>query len=335
MEIIFIHQYVPDNAPFDEKDVLEQRDELAEIFIQMGYTIRSRAIRSHLDLLSLQELSHSNCIVFNLCESLFGRDDLMFLVPFMLEHYGIPFTGSGSSAIALSCHKLESKKLMLHHGIPTPSYITSDSEYHQSLNGTYIIKPYNTHASISITQDSIVKVYSQSDFHALKEKLASSPILFAEEYIDGREFNISLLLTDDGVQILPHAEIHFDNYPPDMYKIVDYEAKWLQDSFAYENTNRSFQFSKEDKPILDAIDRISLKLWDIFSLNGYARIDFRVRGNEVFVLEVNANPCISIYSGFMAAVREYGYTFSQALEMIIKHPVIAKKYICEEDEAYN
>ncbi|MGB4268747.1 MAG: ATP-grasp domain-containing protein [Spirochaetota bacterium] len=335
MEIIFIHQYVPSNAPLDEIDVLEQRDELAEIFIPMGYTVTSRAIQSHLDLLSLQELSHSRCIVFNLCESLFGRDDLMFLAPFMLEQYDIPFTGSGSHAVALSCHKLESKKLMMQYGIPTPAYITSDSVYHESLNGTYIIKPYNTHASINITQDSIVQVQSRSDFNTLKEKLMASPNLFAEEYIDGREFNISLLLTDDGVKILPHAEIHFDNYPPDKYKIVDYEAKWVHDSFAYENTNRSFSFTEEDRPILHEIDRISLQLWDIFKLNGYARIDFRVKNNEVFVLEVNANPCISIYSGFMAAVQEYGLTFAQALDIIIKHPVISKKYICEADEAFN
>ncbi len=325
MEIIFIHQYVPNTAPLDEKDVLEQRDELAEIFIQMGYTVGSRAIQSHLDLLSLQELSQNRCIVFNLTESLFGRDDLMFLAPFMLEQNGIPFTGSGSQAVALSCHKLESKKLFMQYGIPTPAYITGDSEYHETLNGTYIIKPYNTHASINITQDSIVQIQSHSDFNILKEKLMSSPNLFAEEYIDGREFNISLLLTDDGVQILPHAEIHFDNYPPDKYKIVDYEAKWVHDSFAYENTNQSFSFTQEDRPILQNIDTISFKIWDIFKLNGYARIDFRVKNNEVFVLEVNANPCISIYSGFMAAVKEYGLTFAQALDSIIKHPVISKK----------
>lgn len=335
MEIIFIHQHVPDDAPLDEKDVLEQRDELAEIFIQMGYTIRSRALQSHLDLLSFQELSNNRCIVFNLCESLFGRDDLMFLAPFMLEQYGIPFTGSGSEAIALSCHKLESKKRMMQHGIPTPAYITRNTDYNESLNGIYIIKPYNTHASINITQDSIVPVQSKDDFDMLKQRLAASSNLFAEEYIDGREFNISLLLTDDGVQILPHAEIHFDNYPPDKYKIVDYEAKWIHDSFAYENTNRSFSFTEKDRPILHEIDRISLQLWDIFKLNGYARIDFRVKDKEVFVLEVNANPCISIYSGFMAAVQEHGLTFEQALDIIIKHPVISKKYICEADEAYN
>ncbi|MCX8124339.1 MAG: ATP-grasp domain-containing protein [Spirochaetes bacterium] len=325
MEIIFIHQYVDVDAPLDEKDVLEQRDELSGIFKEMGYPTSYRALRSHLDLLSLQELSHKNCIVFNLCESLFGRDDLMFLAPFMLEQYGIPFTGSGSRAIALSCHKLESKKIMIHHNIPTPAYITKDTEYSADLNGTYIIKPYNTHASINITQDSIVTVQSQKDFTILKERLCSSSNLFAEEFIDGREFNISLLLTDDGVKILPHAEILFDNYPPTMYKIVDYDAKWVHTSFAYENTNRSFIFSDEDKPILDEIDRISLALWDIFSLNGYARIDFRVRGNKVFVLEVNANPCISIYSGFMAAVQQYGLTFAQALDTIIRHPVLSQK----------
>ncbi|HOE20625.1 MAG TPA: ATP-grasp domain-containing protein [Spirochaetota bacterium] len=325
MEIVFVHQFIHENAPADEKDVLEQRDELAEIFINMGYAISSRSIQSQLDLILLQELANKDCIVFNLCESLFGRDDLLFLVPFMLEHYNIPFTGSGSMALALSCHKLESKSLMINNFIPTPRHITSSTQYNNNLNGTYIIKPYNTHASIHITQDSVIRVHSKHDFDLLLDRLKTSHALFAEEYIDGREFNISLMQTDEGVLILPHAEIIFENYPPNMYKIVDYDAKWAHDSFAYEHTIRNFYFPEDDSPLLNEIDRLSLKVWELFSLNGYARIDYRIRGNEIFILEVNANPCISIYSGFMAAVKQYGLSFQDALDIILKHPIKTNK----------
>lgn len=327
MEILIAHQYVPDDAPLDETDVLEQRDELAEVFRAMGFTVNFLSMQTQLDLLALKELSHKNCIVFNLCESLFGRDDMLFLVPFMLEQYGIPFTGSSSSALALSCHKLESKKILALNNMPTPAYITSGDTYSDKMKGPYIVKPYNTHGSINITQNSIIHINSKHDFDVLKELLSSSPDLFAEEYIDGRELNISLLLTDDGVCILPHSEIMFNNYPPDMFKIVDYEAKWIHESFAYENTIRSFAFTPDDQPILMEINRLSLIAWDLFSLNGYARIDYRVRGSEIFILEINANPCISVFGGFMSAVKQHGLSPRDVLLEIIKHPVKTEKIL--------
>jgi len=98
MEIVFVHQFIHENAPADEKDVLEQRDELAEIFINMGYAISSRSIQSQLDLILLQELANKDCIVFNLCESLFGRDDLLLNVVRTLQHslYWFRFNGIGA-----------------------------------------------------------------------------------------------------------------------------------------------------------------------------------------------------------------------------------------------
>ena len=45
-----------------------------------------------------------------------------------------------------------------------------------------------------------------------------------------------------------------------------------------------------------------------FWLKGYARVDARTDSNDnVYVIEINANPCISPDGGFVAATREAGY----------------------------
>ena len=65
---------------------------------------------------------------------------------------------------------------------------------------------------------------------------------FAERYIDGREFNISMLAGPSGPEMLPPAEIRFESFNERKRKIVGYEAKWDPDSFDYNNTVRSFNF---------------------------------------------------------------------------------------------
>ena len=49
---------------------------------------------------------------------------------------------------------------------------------------------------------------------------------FAEAFMDGREFNLSVLAGDRGPQVLSPAEIDFGDYPVDKPRIVGYRAKW-------------------------------------------------------------------------------------------------------------
>ena len=63
---------------------------------------------------------------------------------------------------------------------------------------------------------------------------------FIEDFIDGREFNMSVLAGKDGPEVLPPAEIVFVDYGEDKPRIVDFKAKWEMDSFEYANTVREF-----------------------------------------------------------------------------------------------
>jgi D-alanine-D-alanine ligase len=68
------------------------------------------------------------------------------------------------------------------------------------------------------------------------------------------------------------------------------------------------------KNIKDAV----LACWHTFGLKGYARVDMRVDADEnVYVLEVNANPCISPDSGFISAAVHAGYSHAEVISHII------------------
>jgi D-alanine-D-alanine ligase len=118
--------------------------------------------------------------------------------------------------------------------------------------------------------------------------------------------------------VLPPAEIVFKNYADGKPRIVDFKAKWEMESFEYVNTVREFP-GKEIVPVLrEKLMSTALKCWNVFGLKGYARVDMRTDANEnPFVIEINANPCISPDGGFVAATREAGLEFSNVLKRII------------------
>ena len=108
------------------------------------------------------------------------------------------------------------------------------------------------------------------------------------------------------------------NYDDNKARIVDFKAKWEMDSFEYINTVREFPGNNLNKQLLKNLKEAARACWHLFGLKGYARVDARIDSNEnVFVIEVNANPCISPDSGFVAATREAGYPIIDVIKRII------------------
>jgi D-alanine-D-alanine ligase len=117
---------------------------------------------------------------------------------------------------------------------------------------------------------------------------------------------------------MPFAELVFVNYDSNRPKIIDFKAKWEIDSFEYLNTVREFPGNRLGKELISRLREAALKCWHLFGLKGYARIDVRTDSNEnVFVIEINSNPCISPDSGFVAATKEGGYDFAEVLQRVI------------------
>ncbi|MFZ3056642.1 MAG: hypothetical protein WA098_07795, partial [Smithella sp.] len=81
-------------------------------------------------------------------------------------------------------------------------------------------------------------------------------------------------------------------------------------------------FDDDDAPLISSLSEISLQCWNIFSLRGYARVDFRVDNNgKPWVLEINTNPCLSPDAGFAAALAQANIQYHDAIGLILANAI--------------
>jgi D-alanine-D-alanine ligase len=130
---------------------------------------------------------------------------------------------------------------------------------------------------------------------------------------------MSMLGGNAGPEVMNPAEMLFHNYPEGKPQIMGYKSKWVEGSFEYENTSRTFEIKEADIPLHNQIREICLKCWKVFNLKGYARVDLRVdENNRPLILEINANPCISPDAGFYVACTHAGHKFNDVVKRIIE-----------------
>jgi D-alanine-D-alanine ligase len=312
-----LHEALRADARPDEVDVLVQVREISEAIEQLHW--KAGALEVDLDLkLALERLKDRKpACVFNLVESLEGRGELIGLVPAVLESASIPFTGSGSDAISLSSQKILAKRWMRLNGIPTPEW-RSAAEFadgREDESRSWIVKSLWEHASYGLDDASVVRGLRAAEQRIRHCIDTYGGRWFAEEYVDGREFNISIVEQKGQPLVLPIAEMTFVDFPPDKPKIVGYQAKWDEAAPEFAATRRRFAISETDR---DALTAVAKKCWMLFGLRGYARVDVRMdQQGTPFVLEVNANPCLAKDAGFIAAATEAGFRYRQVIEMVL------------------
>ena len=299
----------------DELDVIDQVVHVEQGMKDLGIDVYRKGItEKFMDEVS-ELVKEKPDFVFNLVESINNKGELNYFVPALLNLYGIPYSGNSHESIFQTTSKILTSKLLKMAGIPNPECFLP-SQMHLLKPGTkYILKPIWEDGSLGITADS---VFVCKPGYEEKLKGLSDSHWFIEEFIDGREFNMSVLADRNGPEVMPLAEIVFVGYDETRPKIIDYKAKWEMDTFEYDNTVRDFPGEKLDSEVIEKLRKAALDSWNLFGLKGYARVDARLdENNNVFVIEINANPCIQPNGGFMAATRQGGYIFPVVLERIL------------------
>lgn len=312
---LIVHEKIDAGARPDEADTLAQVEHVSAALQESGWSVSVLAADLNLAAM-LQEIDRLQpTFVFNLVESLGGDGRLVHFVPSLLESSRVPFTGAGGDAMFLASQKRLAKRYMRSNGIPTPTDFGPGETYFGE-NTSWIVKSVWEHASFGMNDGCVV-----NSLPAARKRIDACTALhggdwFAEKFIDGREFNLSLVEVNGQPELLPIAEMTFVDYPRDKPKIVGYAAKWDQTAPEYHATQRVFA----ELPLSesDALRKVALLCWSVFELRGYARVDIRMdSAGTPWVLEINANPCLTPDSGFVAAATASGQTYNQLINQIV------------------
>lgn len=331
MTVLILHDAITDACRPDEQDALVQAREVAAALSSLGHRTRIRPVDLNLAALAAELRGERPDVAFNLVESLDRQGRLIHLVPAVLDSLAIPYTGTTTIAMLNTSSKLVAKRMLTARGIATPPWHQpgrDDSTLQPPCR--CIVKSVWEEASVGIDDASIIDAVSTGQLDAIIA--ARAPQLggeaFAEAFIEGREFNLSLLAAAPGERpvgaptLLPPAEIDFVDFPAGKPRIVGYAAKWDDRSHEFHHTPRRFDFPDGDAPLLANLSRIAVDCWNLFDLAGYARVDFRVdSAGRPWVLEINANPCLSADAGFMAAAGQAGLSLRDVVERLLSAAV--------------
>jgi len=271
------------------------------------------------DLLSaLRPYSPSDWVVFNLCESLGGRAFTEALVPRDLSRLGFRHTGSSYATLRLSTDKAKTKCLARSLGLTTPRFrvFRTGEERPIRLHFPLIVKPVAEGGSFGVRGDSVAR--DPSELWPKIENCVQTyrqPAL-VEEFIVGREINVALW-GNGRPQVLPISEINFEWTDDPLQKIVSFDSKWVKTSPEYSGTPARCP-AKLTTRERNRIEAAAISMYSAVKVHGYARVDMRLRDGQPYVLEVNANPDLSLDAGFFRSASAAGYSYPGMLAEILR-----------------
>ncbi len=285
---------------------------------KLGYTIERvplapplTRVRETLSMLKVDA-------VFNLFEGFAGSPETEISVAAMLSELGIPYTGCPASALALALDKSRAKATLQSHGLPTPAFqvLNGDNIASFRLRLPCIVKPASEDASHGVTENSVV--YDSASLAAQVKHISDSygGQALVEEYIDGREFNVTVMGNDRPV-VFPISEIVY-TLPVGKPRILTFEAKWEPASL-YFKSSAPVCPADIDETVRQGIAVPAAKAYTILGCQGYARVDFRMGADQVpQIIEVNPNPDLSPGYGVALQSKVAGLSYTKMIERIMQ-----------------
>ena len=255
--------------------------------------------------------------VFNLAETIYGFPLTAYEVTEKLEQLNIHFTGSGSSILKACTNKAFTKSELIKYGILTPAfevYFPGDP-VHCGLKFPVIVKPVHEDGSIGISADSVTS--NEADLQRLVERTHSlyEQAALVEEFIDGKDVMVSILGNGADAVTFPPSEIVF--ITPEEHRFLTFEAKWAAQSIEYKTNIMRCPCDLEAK-LKEQICQTALKAYHLMGCRDYARVDFRVNGNEAYLLEINPNPSLNPDgSGFVLCGKQHGFSYEDLINQIL------------------
>jgi D-alanine-D-alanine ligase len=232
---------------------------------------------------------------FNILHGPGGEDGL---IQGALEWLGIPYTGSGVLASALTMDKLKTKRVVVGAGSVAPEYavLTSVADLPAALAKLglpLMVKPASQGSSVGIS-----KVKSAVELpRAYAEARAVDPIVFAERFISGEEFTVGVLHDRalPSIRIQPATEFY------------DYQAKYFRNDTEYHCPSGLGSAAESE------LGAAALAAFRATDCSGWGRVDFMrdPRDGQFYFIEINTTPGMTDHSLVPMAARQAGIDFPE------------------------
>jgi D-alanine-D-alanine ligase len=263
-------------------------------------------------------------VLFNFVESLRGVAELESAIRGAMSVRGIPVTGAPLEGLANCLSKPRARALATAAGVPVPAgcVIASATDDASSLPHPCIVKPAAQDASHGIDAASVCSTPAETKARALKLIERGLGPALCEQFVDGREYNVSMIELVEGgtrtLKTLPIAEITFDGFPEGAPRILTYAAKWEQESVEYKGSV-SVEAKDLTPELAAALTKHANAAFRALNLSGYGRVDFRVdAAGHPYAVDINPNPDFSRGAGFHLAGERAGYTYEDLVEIVVR-----------------
>jgi D-alanine-D-alanine ligase len=220
-----------------------------------------------------------------------------------LEQLGIPYTGPGVMACALSMDKTMSKRVWLSHGLPTPRFMVLDKDADASqldAVATELGLPLMLKAPHEGSTIGISKIAAADDMRAgFDNCVRYDDTVLAEEFISGRELTVPVMGAGRDARALPIVEIRA---PQGNY---DYEHKYFSDDTQY------LCPAPLDAALTARIQSLAVEAYRALGCSGWSRVDFMLRAGDdaPFLLEINTSPGMTGHSLVPMSARAAGVSY--------------------------
>ncbi len=258
--------------------------------------------------------------VFNLCEAFAGRRDFEPQIAGVLDLMGIPYTGTKSLGLAICQDKALSKKILAHHRIRVPKWITSSWQKplksFKNFSFPAFVKPIREESSEGISRDSYVE--NEKDclgrVKFIHERYRMDALI--EEFVGGREFYVSVL-GGARPKVFAIRELTFREFPEDVPRFATFKTKWDAEYRKRWGIRNDFAKNLPEK-VEREIQKTAKKGFQLLELSGYARFDMRMsESEEIVVLEANPNPSLDMEDDFSQSALRSGLKYDQMIEKIV------------------
>lgn len=225
-----------------------------------------------------------------------------------LDMMGVPYGGCNVLTSALTFDKHTCSTYLNSYGVNVADSVMlirgmayDVNEIINEVGLPCFVKPNAEGSSFGVTK---VKEAAQLE-DALKKAFALCREVLVETFIDGTELTCGVVKAGDMDITMPIAEVIPKN------EFFDFEAKY--------NPTKSDEIipARISPELTKRIKTLSSMIYDILRCEGIIRVDYIVREDEIFMLEVNTTPGMTSNSFVPKMVRAMGGTLREVLTKII------------------